>query len=625
MNDPNGMVFYDGEYHLFYQYNPAGITWGHMSWGHAVSRDLVHWEHLPLALAEENDIMIFSGSAVVDWKNSSGFGLNGQPPMIAIYTGHYTKKPLQNQQIAYSNDRGRTWTKYSRNPVLDVNMADFRDPKVFWHEASSQWVMTVALPAERKVHFYVSPNLKQWKYTGEFGGRGATGGQWECPDLFPLSVEGGGRKWVLIVNINPDGPTGGSGCQYFVGEFDGSRFTAEASPASRAEFIPKGKVLGDFENGYSGWKAEGTAFGPAPATGTLLGQQAVTGYKGRGYVNSFNGGDPTQGTLTSPPFEITGSHINFLIGGGAHAETRMDLRIDGKTLRTATGRDQEQLMWQSWDVRELAGRRAELQIVDHHSGGWGHLNVDHILLANSTARGAIEPVLWADYGADFYAGVSWSDIPAQDGRRLWLGWMSNWTYANQVPTTPWRSAMSIPRELSLRKTSAGYRLIQRPAREHASLRGNTRLLKEVSIEEANAGLAEWKSAHGLVEIALEFENLIGKKSVAFRLLNDQKEVTEIRFDAGSGRLSLDRTKSGRVDFHPQFAAVHTAPLVVKKGRASIHLFLDTSSVEVFSGAGEVVLTDLILPTSAPLQFEIVPGPDSDDVRVRHLELWELKP
>ena len=137
MNDPNGMVFFEGEWHLFYQYNPHGNTWGHMSWGHAVSRDLVRWEHLPLALAEEDGVMIFSGSAVVDWKNTSGFGKDGKPPLVAIFTGH--REGRQDQRIAFSNDRGRTWTKFPGNPVLDVKMADFRDPKVFWHEASSRW------------------------------------------------------------------------------------------------------------------------------------------------------------------------------------------------------------------------------------------------------------------------------------------------------------------------------------------------------------------------------------------------------------------------------------------------------------------------------------------------------
>ena len=205
MNDPNGLVFYDGEYHLFYQFNPFGHKWGHMSWGHAVSRDLLHWDHLPVALAEENGVMIFSGSAVVDWNNSSGFGKNGKPPLVAIYTGHYTRKPLQNQQIGYSTDRGRTWTKYAGNPVLDIGEKDFRDPKVSWHEPTKRWVMVVSWPTQRKVRFYASPNLKDWTHLSDFGPAGSTKGIWECPDLFPLPHEGK-TKWVLIVNVGSGVP-----------------------------------------------------------------------------------------------------------------------------------------------------------------------------------------------------------------------------------------------------------------------------------------------------------------------------------------------------------------------------------------------------------------------------------
>ena len=229
MNDPNGMVYYNGEYHLFYQYNPFGDTWGHMSWGHAVSRDLVHWEHLPVALAEEDGVMIFSGSAVVDWNNTSGFGEEGRPPLVAVYTGHHTSGERQDQRIAYSTDSGRTWTKYEGNPVLDRAMKDFRDPKVFWYEPDEKWVMVLARPHEHKVQLYSSPDLKSWTHLSDFGPAGAVNGIWECPDLFELPVDGdpGNTKWVLVVNLNPGGPAGGSAGQYFVGHFDGERFTAD--------------------------------------------------------------------------------------------------------------------------------------------------------------------------------------------------------------------------------------------------------------------------------------------------------------------------------------------------------------------------------------------------------------
>lgn len=223
MNDPNGLVFYEGEYHLFYQYNPFGNEWGHMSWGHAVSRDLIHWEHLPVALHEENGVMIFSGSAVVDWQNSSGFGAPGAPPLVAIYTGHSDVEQTQN--IAYSTDRGRTWQKYQGNPVIAIGSKEFRDPKVFWHEPNRQWVMVTVLSDQHKVRFDGSLDLKHWSYLSDFGPTGATDGLWECPDLFPLPIEGepGRTKWVLKVDALK-----GTGAQYFIGDFDGTRFINDA-------------------------------------------------------------------------------------------------------------------------------------------------------------------------------------------------------------------------------------------------------------------------------------------------------------------------------------------------------------------------------------------------------------
>ena len=282
MNDPNGMVYYDGEYHLFYQYYPEDIVWGPMHWGHAVSKDMVHWEHLPIALFPDSLGYIFSGSAVIDWNNTSGLGdpdsYPETPPMIAIFTHHNMagekagKIDYQYQSIAYSNDKGRTWTMYSGNPVVpNPGIKDFRDPKVIWHEASQQWVMVFA--AYDKVRIYISPNLKDWTFTSEFGIPGDER-LWECPDLFPMKVEETGEtKWVLITSIQKDAPNGGTATGYFIGDFDGKTFT------------------GDYKKQY-----------------------------------------------------------------------------------------------------------------------------------------------WLDYGTDNYALVTWSDIPEEDGRRLAIGWMSNWQYAQEVPT-----------------------------------------------------------------------------------------------------------------------------------------------------------------------------------------------
>jgi sucrose-6-phosphate hydrolase SacC (GH32 family) len=228
MNDPNGLVFHNGKYHLFYQHNPQGNIWGNMSWGHATSTDLFQWEHLPVAITFDETFGIFSGSAVVDYKNSSGFGSLANPPMVAIYTAHHHDKSGQSQHIAYSLDEGLTWVKYEGNPVLDLGMKDFRDPKVSYETATDTWLMTVAKPEEFKISFFRSSDLKSWHHLSDFGPLGATGGCWECPDLITLSDENGESKWVLLISLNPGGYSGGSGTQYFIGHWDGTNFVADS-------------------------------------------------------------------------------------------------------------------------------------------------------------------------------------------------------------------------------------------------------------------------------------------------------------------------------------------------------------------------------------------------------------
>jgi len=474
MNDPNGMVFYEGEYHLFYQYNPAGDKWGHMSWGHAVSPDMVHWTHLPLALAEADNVMIFSGSAVVDWKNSSGFGKDGRPPLVAVYTGFRTTDRVQFQCIAYSNDKGRTWTKYSGNPVIDINSMDFRDPKVQWHDATRRWIMTVSLSAEHKVRFYGSDNLKAWTLLSEFGPAGATGGVWECPDLFELPLPGtNDKRWVLVVNMNPGSVAGGSGGQYFIGRFDGTQFVAD-----RDSLIP-----------------------PRPG------------------------------------------------------------------------------------------------------------------------RSASESAHWFDYGPDYYAAVSWSDVPASDGRRLWLGWMSNWEYGGDVPTSPWRSAMSIPRELGLSRTAEGIRLVQKPAREMESLRDRHFAFKSGDVSEANAWLKERHVQGDQLELMVEFApRSSGTEGV--KVLKSDTEATVIGVDRQRGRAFVDRTQSGNVTFHQKFSGVYDAPLAVHDGRVKLHLFVDASSVEVFVNDGERVFTSLVYPSAASRGVEFFGSMTS--ARITSLNVWTLK-
>ena len=458
MNDPNGLVYHNGEYHLFYQYNPFGIRWGHMSWGHAVSTDLVHWEHLPVALFEEDGVMIFSGSAVVDHQNTSGFGSTANPPLVAIYTGH--TETNQSQHIAYSLDDGRTWTKYEGNPVIDLGMKDFRDPKVIWHDETDQWIMTVTLPVDRQVAFFASSNLIDWEETGRFGPAGSIGGIWECPDLFRLPVENspGEYRWVLYQNLGSESVAGGSGAQYFVGTFDGSTFIPE------------------------------------------------------------------------------------------------------------------------------------------------HPNSD---------------ILWADYGKDFYAAVTYSDIPEQDGRRILHGWVNNWEYAQDIPTDPWRSAQSIPRALSLRQTAEGIRLVQRPVEELTTLRRNQLSLKNLPLAAVN----EQGLSGNQVELKVAFD-LPESGFVEIELLKSQDQQTTLRFDIDRQELQMDRTGSGHVDFHEAFPAVTVAPLSTSDNRLDLHIFIDQSIIEVFAEDGLLAMTNQVFPSEEALAIQFKAS--SDDIRVAQLDFWRLK-
>jgi beta-fructofuranosidase/levanase/fructan beta-fructosidase len=339
-------------------------------------------------------------------------------------------------------------------------------------------------------------------------------------------------------------------------------------------------------------------------------------------VNSYADGDKAEGTLTSPEFEITQDHLSFLIGGGNHAgKTCLNLLVDGKVAHTATGDAAERLTWKSWDVRNLRGRKASLEIVDRHTGGWGHVNVDQILLADSPARPASQPALWADFGADFYAAVSWSDIPERDGRRLWLGWMSNWQYANDVPTSPWRSAMSLPRELSLRNTPEGLRLVQQPLRELRKLRDTGHRLSDASFREASNWLAGRNFKGALLEVEIQFATTGNAADFGIGIGNGANEETVVHRGA-DGKLSLDRTRSGKIDFHRTFPGIHEATLPIRNNATSLHLFLDTSSVEVFANEGEVVLTDLILPTSEARRLRLFSN--GEGPRVKQIQVWELK-
>ena len=455
MNDPNGMFFYKGEYHLFYQYYPGGNTWGPMHWGHAVSKDMVYWAHLPIALYPDSLGYIFSGSAFVDWNNTSGLGANKQPPLIALFTYHNMAgekaghTDFQYQGLAYSNDKGRSWKKYDQNPVLPntTGIKDFRDPKVIWHSATKQWIMTLAV--KDHVEFWSSPNLLQWNYLSSFGNEvGAHGGVWECPDLFPMKVkETGAEKWVLLQSINPGGPNGGSATQYFVGDFDGKTFSVDA---------------------------------------------------------------------------------------------------------------------------------------------------------------LFKKTLWLDDGRDNYAGVTWSDVPATDGRRLFLGWMSNWDYAQVVPTTVWRSAMTLPRALTLHKTKNGYQLQMNPVAEVKKLRGSTVKFLPTVIKKklvlTNSSIpvqqSEW-----IFELELTDASTT---NIGIVLSNSLNEKYTTGYNIKENVFFSNRMQEGKHSFSDKFAAgVHTAPRISTSKRIKLHLFIDASSVELFADDGMVCMTDLIFPTKPFEQIQLI--------------------
>jgi fructan beta-fructosidase len=466
MNDPNGLVYYKGEYHLFYQHNPQGSEWGHMSWGHAVSDDMLHWRHLPLAIPEEpGRYMIYSGSAVVDWHNSSGLCSAADPHdpscLVAIYTA--AGSDSQKQNLAFSNDRGRTWANYSANPVADLHQPDFRDPKVFWYEPQKKWVMVAVFADRKQVQILDSTNLKTWTLRSTFGPLGAGKGQWECPDLFelPLDDKSGATKWVLVVNRNPGAPAGGTGVQYFVGRFDGAKFTNE-TPA--------------------------------------------------------------------------------------------------------------------------------------------------------------DTELWADYGKDFYATNSFSDIPASDGRRIWLGWISNWQYANAEPTNLWRGAQSLPRVLRLKAFPGGIRLIQVPVKETERVRAGELFRKCcLSVSQADRLV----HAANLKADALEIEAEIIPRSAAevgFRLRKGRNEETLVAVSTKTHDLFIDRTHSGLVSFSSDFPGRHHAHLYWTSS-VKLHIFLDRSSVEVFANDGETVLTDRIYPS--PDSDGVAVYSDSGDSQIPSLTIWKL--
>jgi fructan beta-fructosidase len=459
-NDPNGLVYNKGAYHLFYQYYPDSNVWGPMHWGHAISSDLVHWEHKPIALYPDSLGYIFSGSAVYDAKNTSGLGTKDNPPLVAIYTYHNHnlektgRNDFQYQALAFSLDGGNNWRKYEKNPVLkNPGTRDFRDPKVTWNESTNKWIMTLAV--HDRVQFYSSPDLIRWTLESEFGRKaGAHGGVWECPDLFPLQVAETGREaWVLLVSINPGGPNGGSATQYFIGDFDGHRFS---------------------------------------------------------------------------PFN------------------------------TATK--------------------------------------------------------WIDYGTDDYAGVTWSGTGE---RKIFLGWMSNWLYANKVPTLTWRGAMTLPRELKIVEQNKDYYIASIPVKEFDSLR--------TSLYQTTPGNTKQPLmiGDGFLQDLQAFELEIGMKEPGdFKIIfsNDEKDSLVAGYLRGENKFFIDRSGSGITNFSKEFPGKHFAPRISTSADMSLRLIVDAASIELIADDGLTVMTDIFFPREPFNRIRIIPA---TNLSITNIQLYKI--
>ena len=407
MNDPNGMFYKDGVWHLYFQHNPFGSQWENMTWGHSTSTDLVHWTFEGDPVQPDVWGAIFSGSAVVDKENTAGFGKDA---VVALYT---SAAESQIQSMAYSTDNGKTFTKYEGNPVITSNVPDFRDPHMFWNEDIKKWNMILA--AGQHMEIYTSDNLKEWKLESSFGAEyGNHGGVWECPDLMKMKVKGTDKeKWMLICNINPGGPFGGSATQYFIGDFDGYKFVCDTKP------------------------------------------------------------------------EVT---------------------------------------------------------------------------------------KWMDYGKDHYATVTFDNAP--DGRHVAIAWMSNWQYANLVPTKQYRSCNSIPRDLGLFEYDGDIYCSVLPSPEMTAARKTKKPGK--AITEACELIVNPKRDVTIITLS-----------------NDKGEEVVMKYDAKAKTFSMDRTNSGKMDFSTDFPAVTEAPTFGKISQ--LRIFIDKSSIEVFDAEGKMAMTNLVFP------------------------------
>jgi fructan beta-fructosidase len=608
VGDPDGLIRYHGKYHLFW-------------WGHAESSDLVFWNERPYPMTGgDGSFTYYTGSVVVDRANTSGFGSLSQPAMVAVYTAHRKSDGLENQRLSFSTNY-TAFHYFAGNPVLDIGSTSFRDPDVCWDTQSQRWIMAIALPDDRKVNFYASSNLQSWQYISQFGPVAARDQVWEVPNLFQLPLNGDTNllKWVLVCSMGPNR------VQYFVGNFNGTNFTLD--PACRSYLLEgagvEGTVFADFEDaGYGAWAVQGSAFGSGPARGTLPGQNVVSGHLGSRLASSFSGGDDATGKLISSPFIITNNCINFLIGGGNHpGQTCINLRVNGTPVRTATGQNSEILKWAGWNVAQWKGKPARLEIVDNATGPWGHIGVDHILFGDVLMNFNYEHALWVDWGPDFYAVRAYRDYDTSAPCRYWLGWMGNWEYARDVPTSWGRGAQSVPRQLALVTSRHGYDLIQEPLPGLQALR-SARVDAASRRFQGTVPLIEFQPRKNTYELEAVFPLDTPDQNFGLNLCVAASTKVVVGYDAANSNLYLDRRTSGNVGFNANFPKLVIAPFSTSAGFIKFHVFVDQSSIEIFVNDGRAVMTSLFFPDSSSRGLELFSsnGPST----LRQLVAWELR-
>jgi len=609
MADPKGLFIYDGKYHLFW----------YGQWEHAITEDLVHWRELPKPMkGAPRPFSYFSGSVVVDKNNTSGFGKNS---MIAVYTRHFPGDSLpETQAISVSTDGGVEFHYYDQNPVLDINKKYFRDPQVFWHKPSKMWKMVVALPDQHQIPIYESANLKEWKYCSSFGELGAKNSFWECPDFFELPILGskGEKKWVMIIGRGPNK------VQYFIGDFDGRTFTPDSQ---MSDYLKngnglKGMIYDDFESGtFTKWQVEGEAF--AIRSKSTDG----TDYLGNAYVGNLSK-DNTTGNIRSKSFTIKRNAINFLIAGGQNPDSLcIRLIAGGKVCRTATGNNSSVFKWNGWDVRDLSEKEAYLEIIDmDNRNNNGSIAIDHIMFADNLFNLQSEHALWLDYGDDFYATRTWRNYDAnkkQGDSVILISWLGNWRYARIVPTSWGTGFQSVPRSIALKKFPEGIRIVQEPIAVLKGLRKDTIQFANRVIK-GTMDIQEFKPSKNAYEIEAIFST--DSSSVfGFNLLVGDGRKLKLSYDPRLSSFCIDRTNCtdfiSNADFTKRFATKMFAPVEPEGNKLKLHIFVDQSSVEVFTNQGKVVLSAVTYPS--PTQTGIQLFSEKGGTKLLSFKGWQI--